>query len=200
MIDLSSVAATLRGSSTLASNGLVFVVVADVSLRESVEQLLECAGWRVEAFATGREFLSRSKTDAPSCLVLDADLADMSGLEVQQQLTASGRAMPTVFIAAHGDVPTTVLAMRAGAIEFLTKPFVDAALLLAVEYGIERSQSLRACETEGSALRALRLPDAARASGDGARDLRAAEQAGRRRAGHQRDHGQGAARAGDEKD
>jgi FixJ family two-component response regulator len=154
MIDLNSVASMSPASSTLASNAVVFVVVADVSARESLEALLECAGWCVEAFATGREFLSRPKADAPSCLILDADLAEMSGLDVQQQLTASGRAMPTVFITAHGDIPTTVLAMRAGAIEFLTKPFVDAELLVAVEYGIERSQSLRAREAEGSALRA----------------------------------------------
>jgi FixJ family two-component response regulator len=135
-------------------DGVVFVVDDDVSVRESVELLTRWAGWSVEVFSTAEDFLSHPKVDAPSCLVLDVNLPGLSGLALQKRLAESGREMPTVFVTGHGDIPMTVQAMKAGAIEFLTKPFVDADLLSAVEHGIERSQSTRSKEAERRALRA----------------------------------------------
>jgi FixJ family two-component response regulator len=154
MIDLNSVVSKRSGESTLQPRGVVFIVDDDVSVRESVDALIRWAGWSVEAFATGEEFLSRPKVDAPSCLILDLNLPDMSGLDLQQRMTESGEEMPTVFIAGQGDIPTTVQAMRAGAIEFLMKPFGDTELLHAVEQGIERSRSARAREARLATLRA----------------------------------------------
>jgi FixJ family two-component response regulator len=147
-------ASNLSDPSTAHANGVVFVVDDDVAVRESVNSLIRWAGWSVEVFATAGAFLSRATVDAPSCLVLDLDLPDMSGLDLQRRMAESGHEMPTVFITGHGDIATTVQAMKAGAIEFLTKPFVDTALLHAVEDGIERSHSARARKAELSALRA----------------------------------------------
>jgi FixJ family two-component response regulator len=135
--------------------GIVFVVDDDVSVRESVDLLIRCAGWSVELFATAADFLSRPKVDAPSCLILDVDLPDLSGLDLQRRMAESGQGMPTVFITGHADIPMTVQAMKAGAIEFLTKPFVDQDLLNAVEHGIERSHSARFREAELRRLGAL---------------------------------------------
>src|SRR6476661_5690150 len=101
---------------------IVFVVDDDISVRESLEQLIRTAGWQAETFASAREFLSRPPPAAPCCLVLDVTLPGLSGLELQQQL-AERTAMPIIFITGHGDVPMTVQAMKAGAVEFLTKPF-----------------------------------------------------------------------------
>lgn len=136
------------------SDGVVFVIDDDVSVRESVDLLVGWAGWRVELFATAAEFLSRPEVDAPSCLILDVALPDLSGLELRQRMVESGQDMPTVFITGHGDIRMTVQAMKAGAIEFLTKPFVDEDLLNAVEHGIERSRSTRVEEAERRTLRA----------------------------------------------
>jgi FixJ family two-component response regulator len=154
MTSTNSVASNLPVASTPHPHGVVFVVDEDVAVRESVDSLIRYAGWRVEVFATAGDFLSRVAVDAPSCLVLDVALPDMSGLDLQRRMTESGCDMPTVFITGHGDIPTTVLAMKAGAIEFLTKPFVDTELLHAVEYGIERSHCARARKAELSRLRA----------------------------------------------
>jgi FixJ family two-component response regulator len=121
----------------------VFVIDEDASVRKAVDLLLRCAGWRVELFATAEAFLSRPKVDAPSCLILDVHLPGLSGLDLQRRMIASGQHMPAVFITSHGDIPTTVQAMKAGAIEFLTKPFVDEDLLNAVEQAIERSRAAR---------------------------------------------------------
>jgi len=140
--------------STPSSTGVVFVVDDDISVRESVDQLVRWPGWSVEVFATAADFLSRTKVDGPSCLVLDVDLPDLSGLALQQQMTASGESMPTIFITGHGDIPMTVQAMRAGAIDFLTKPVADTDLLTALEHGIERSRSTRLVEAELRILRA----------------------------------------------
>jgi FixJ family two-component response regulator len=134
--------------------GVVFVVDDDVSVRESVDLLARWAGWSVEVFATAEAFLSRRKVDAPSCLILDVHLPDVSGLDLLQQMSESGQGMPTVFVTGHGDIPMTVRAMRAGAIDFLTKPFVDTDLLTALEHGIERSQSARLEEAQVRMLRA----------------------------------------------
>ena len=117
---------------------VVFVVDDDVSVRESLELLIRSAGWQPKTFASAQEFLSRPQPTAPCCLVLDVTLPGLNGLELQQQLV--GRTdMPIIFITGHGDVPMTVQAMKAGAVEFLTKPFKDDVLLDAIRGAIERS-------------------------------------------------------------
>ncbi len=131
---------------------IVFVVDDDVSVRESLELLIKTVGWRPETFASAQEFLSRPRPTVPCCLVLDVTLPGLSGLELQEQL-ADRTDMPIIFITGHGDVPMTVQAMKAGAIEFLTKPFNDTVLLDAIQGAIERSRTAR---REDSALRVLR--------------------------------------------
>ena len=118
---------------------IVFVVDDDISVRESLELLIRTAGWQPETFASSQEFLSRVHTTVPCCLVLDVTLPGLNGLELQQQL-AERTAMPIIFITGHGDVPMSVHAMKAGAVEFLTKPFKDDVLLDAIHGGIERSR------------------------------------------------------------
>jgi FixJ family two-component response regulator len=120
---------------------IVFVVDDDVSVRRSLELLLEAAGWQHEAFASAQEFLQRPRPEAPSCLVLDVSLPDLDGLELQQQLAHDRIDMPIIFISGHGDVPMTVRAMKAGAIEFLTKPLVGEVLMTAIRYAIEQSRT-----------------------------------------------------------
>jgi FixJ family two-component response regulator len=130
---------------------IVFIVDDDVSVRESLDSLIRFEGWQSETFATAEEFLSRPRTDAPSCLVLDVGLPDLNGLDLQKRL--SGRAdMPIIFITGYGDVPTTVRAMKAGAVEFLTKPFADDVLLNAIREAVARSQAALA---DASDLRVL---------------------------------------------
>ena len=120
---------------------LVFVVDDDVSLRESLAALIRGAGWQVETFASAREFLSRPRARAPSCLVLDVFLPDLNGLDLQKLLASNRNDVPIVFIAGFVDVPTTVRAMKAGAFEFLTKPLVDDVILVAVRHALARSQA-----------------------------------------------------------
>jgi len=110
-------------------------------VRESLELLIITAGWRPETFASAHEFLNRPRVLAPSCLVLDLSLPDLNGLELQKRVAADRPDMPIIFITGHGDVPTTVRAMKAGAVEFLTKPFSDEALLGAINHAIERSRA-----------------------------------------------------------
>jgi FixJ family two-component response regulator len=131
---------------------IVFVVDDDVSVRESLELLIENAGWRPETFASAQEFLSRSRATVPSCLVLDVTLPGLNGLELQRQLTDRTE-MPIIFITGYGDVPMSVRAMKAGAVEFLTKPFRDDVLLDAIRDAIERS---RAALRHDSEMRSLR--------------------------------------------
>jgi FixJ family two-component response regulator len=131
---------------------IVFVVDDDVSVRESLELLISTAGWQPETFASAQEFLSRLRPTVPCCLVLDVTLPGLSGLELQQQL-AERTDMPIIFITGHGDVPMTVQAMKAGAVEFLTKPFKDDVLLDAIRSAIERS---RAALRQNSQTRVLR--------------------------------------------
>lgn len=118
---------------------IVFVVDDDVSIRESLESLIRWAGWRPETFSSAQEFLSRPAVDAPSCLVLDVRLPDLNGLDLQKRIAADQSAMPIIFLTGYGDVPMTVRAMKAGAVEFLTKPFESDALLDAIRHAIERS-------------------------------------------------------------
>src|SRR4026207_1131726 len=110
---------------------IVFVVDDDVSVRESVELLIKSAGWKPETFASAQEFLSRPAVTVPSCLVLDVTLPGLNGLELQQRL-AERTDMPIIFITGYGDIPMSVRAMKAGAVEFLTKPFNDDVLLHAI--------------------------------------------------------------------
>jgi FixJ family two-component response regulator len=131
---------------------IVFVVDDDVSVRESLELLIRAAGWQPETFASAMEFQSRPHSTVPSCLVLDVTLPGLSGLELQQQL--AGRTdMPIIFITGHGDVPMTVQAMKAGAVEFLTKPFTNDVLLDAIGGAIERSRTAVRQEYEMRAVR-----------------------------------------------
>jgi FixJ family two-component response regulator len=130
---------------------VIFVVDDDVSVRESLELLILCAGWRPETFESAEEFLERSRADGPSCLVLDVTLPNLNGLDLQKRII-DRTDMPVIFITGYGDVPTTVQAMKAGAVEFLTKPFGDDVLLNAISQAIERSRTALAHESE---LRAL---------------------------------------------
>jgi FixJ family two-component response regulator len=127
---------------------IVFVVDDDISVRESLESLIRCAGWEAETFASGEEFLGRSRALGPSCLVLDVSLPDLNGLELQSRIGGDRAEMPIIFITGHGDVPMTVRAMKAGAVEFLTKPFGDEVLLNAIRDAIERSLAALAHDAE----------------------------------------------------
>ncbi len=117
----------------------VFVVDDDVSVRESLEALIHFAGWQVEIFETAQEFLAHSRPPAPGCLVLDVALPDLGGLELQQHLGEDQAELPIIFITGKGDVPITVKAMKAGAVEFLTKPIDQDGLLRAIEDALARS-------------------------------------------------------------
>jgi FixJ family two-component response regulator len=132
---------------------IVFVVDDDISVRESLELLIRSAGWQPETFASAQEFLSRPRVLAPSCLVLDVALPGLNGLEVQERVALDRKHMPIIFITGYGDVPTTVQAMKAGAVEFLTKPFNDEALLSAIQQALERSRIALDHETELLGLR-----------------------------------------------
>ncbi len=132
---------------------VVFVVDDDVSVRESLEALIREEGWQPKTFASAGEFLSHPRVSGPSCLVLDVTLPDLNGLDLQQRVATDRTDMPIIFITGHGDVPVSVQAMKAGAVEFLTKPFGDELLLSAIRHAIERSKAALAHEAEIRALR-----------------------------------------------
>jgi FixJ family two-component response regulator len=132
---------------------IVFVVDDDVSVRESLELLIRCEGWQPETFASAQEFLARPRVDAPSCMILDVRLPDLTGLELQKRIGVDRIEMPIIFITGHGDVPMTVQAMKAGAVEFLTKPFRDEVLLNAIRDALERSRASLDREAEMRAIR-----------------------------------------------
>ena len=132
---------------------MVFVVDDDVSVRESLELLIKFAGWQPETFASAEEFLARPRVETPNCLVLDVSLPDLNGLELQKLIAMDRVDMPIIFITGHGDVPMTVQAMKAGAVEFLTKPIDDDALLSAIKSAIKRSTAALDDQTELQALR-----------------------------------------------
>jgi len=127
---------------------IVFVVDDDISVRESVELLIRCEGWQPETFASGQEFLTRPRALVPSCLVLDFSLPGLNGLELQKRVAVERPDMPIIFITGYGDVPMTVQAMKAGAVEFLTKPFGEDALLSAIRAALERSRVALSREAE----------------------------------------------------
>jgi len=120
---------------------IVFVVDDDVSVRESLELLIRCEGWEPQTFASAQEFLARPRAVVPSCLVLDISLPGLNGLDLQKQVAVERSEMPIIFITGYGDVPKTVQAMKAGAVEFLTKPFSDDVLLSAVRQALDRSET-----------------------------------------------------------
>jgi len=132
---------------------IVFVVDDDVSVREALELLIRFAGWQPETFASAQEFLARPRVLAPSCLVLDVSLPDLNGLDLQKLVAADRIDMPIIFITGYGDIPMTVQAMKAGAVEFLTKPFDDGVLLTAIRHAIERSAAVLDEEAELQELR-----------------------------------------------
>jgi FixJ family two-component response regulator len=134
-------------------SAIVFVVDDDVSVRESLEMLIRHAGWRPETFVSAMDFLARPRPKVPSCLVLDVTLPGLNGLELQQQLSERTE-MPIIFITGYGDVPMSVRAMKAGATEFLTKPFKDDVLLDAIRHAIDRSRDALREESELQVLRA----------------------------------------------
>ncbi|HXJ01094.1 MAG TPA: response regulator [Micropepsaceae bacterium] len=132
---------------------IVFVVDDDVSVRESLELLIRCEGWQPQLFASAQEFLCHPRVQVPSCLVLDVNLPGLNGLDLQERVAADRMDMPIIFVTGYGDVPMTVQAMKAGAIEFLTKPFRDEALLGAIRHAIELSTNSLGDEAEIRALR-----------------------------------------------
>jgi FixJ family two-component response regulator len=138
--------------SLASTTPIVFVVDDDVSVRESLELLIRNEGWQAETFESALEFLARPRVFAPSCLVLDVSLPDLNGLDLQKRVVDRSD-MPIIFITGYGDVPMTVQAMKAGAVEFLTKPFSADVLLSAIRNAIERSQSALGHEAEMRALR-----------------------------------------------
>jgi RNA polymerase sigma factor (sigma-70 family) len=132
---------------------MVFVVDDDPSVRRGLKRLIGCVGLQVELFGSGQEFLASEHPNVPSCLVLDIRLPGISGLNLQQQLAKTNVQIPIIFISAHGDVPMTVRAMKAGAVEFLTKPFRDQDLLDAIHLALEKDRDRRQQEAELAALR-----------------------------------------------
>ena len=133
---------------------IVFVVDDDPSVRRSIKRLIASVGLQVELFGSAQEFLLGKRPDAPSCLVLDIRLPGISGLDFQHELAEANIHIPIIFITAHGDIPMTVRAMKAGAVEFLTKPFRDQDLLDAIQRALERDRARRQGETEIAVLRA----------------------------------------------
>ena len=136
-----------------AAVSTVFVIDDDGGMRQAIQDLVESVGLRAEAFASGEEFLEKPRTADPSCLVLDVRLPQMSGLEFQQKLAELGVRIPIIFITAHGDIPMSVRALKAGAVEFLTKPFRDQDLLDSIQQALQRDRAAREQLTESNELR-----------------------------------------------
>jgi len=132
---------------------MVFVVDDDISVRESLELLIQNEGWQAKTFESAQEFLDYRRALIPSCLVLDLSLPGLNGLELQKRVAVERPEIPIIFITGHGDIPKTVEAMKCGAVEFLTKPFNDEILLTAVQRALERSRLVLAHETEMQELR-----------------------------------------------
>jgi FixJ family two-component response regulator len=135
------------------ADAIVFVVDDDPSIREAIESLVKLAGLRVEAFGTAQEFLRNERPDLPGCVVLDVELPGLSGLDLQRELAAHGIKLPIIFITGYGDIPMSVRAMKAGATEFLTKPFRDQDLLDAIQQALERDRAARQHSSETAELR-----------------------------------------------
>lgn len=136
-----------------AAEAMVFVVDDDVGTRESLKNLIRSVGLRVEAFASAQDFLRSTRPDVPGCLVLDVRLPGLSGLDLQKRMAEVELEIPIVFITGHGDIPMSVRAMKAGAVEFLTKPFRDQELLDAIQQALDRDRNAREQRAEVQALR-----------------------------------------------
>ncbi len=134
-------------------DAIVFVVDDDLSIREAIQSLVRLEGLRVETFATAQDFLRRKRPDLPGCVVLDVELPGLSGLDLQRELAAHGIKLPIIFITGYGDIPMSVRAMKAGATEFLTKPFRDQDLLDAIQQALERDRAARRHSKEIAELR-----------------------------------------------
>jgi FixJ family two-component response regulator len=132
---------------------IVFVIDDDVSVRESLELLIACEGWQPETFASAQEFLDRPRALVPSCLVLDVSLPGLNGLDLQNRIAVERIDMPIIFVTGHGDIPMTVQALKAGAVEFFTKPFTDEVLLSAIRRALEHSRLVLSHEADLQALR-----------------------------------------------
>jgi len=132
---------------------VVFIVDDDFSVRESLDLLIRTAGWQPETYASAKAFLARAPVPGPSCLVLDVSLPDLTGLDLQQRIGPDRSDLPIIFITGHGDIPMSVRAMKAGAVEFLTKPFDAEMLLQAIAGAIERSRTARGRQVELQKLR-----------------------------------------------
>jgi FixJ family two-component response regulator len=127
----------------MTADAIVFVVDDDEGMRQSLKNLIGSVGLRVETFASAQEFLRSKLTDVPGCLVLDVRLPGLSGLDLQKRMVEAGIEIPIIFITGHGDIPMTVRAMKAGAVEFLTKPFRDQDLLDAIQQALDRDRAAR---------------------------------------------------------
>jgi len=141
------------GSSMIESEPFVFVVDDDLSVRRSTERLIRAAGLKVQTFTSAEEFLKNARFEGPACLVLDVRMPGFSGMDLQSELTQSGIHIPIIFITGHGDIPMSVRAMKAGAVEFLTKPFRSRSLLEAVRAAIETDRSAHKARSETGELR-----------------------------------------------
>ena len=135
------------------ADAVVFVVDDDVAMRRSLENLIRSVGLRVETFASAQEFLRSNREDVPGCLVLDVRLPGLSGLDLQKRMAEADIEIPIIFITGHGDIPMTVQAMKAGAVEFLPKPFRDQELLDAIQQALERDRKCREQRAEVEVLR-----------------------------------------------
>lgn len=182
------------------STPVVFVVDPDRAVRESLERLMRCEGWHPESFASAEEFLAHPLEVAPGCLTLDVSLPGLSGLELQKRAAVECPHIPTIFLTANDHIPTTVEAMKAGAVEFLIKPFRDNELLRAVREALERSRLVLAKKAEKQALQECYASLSPRTAGHGAGILRVDKQAGRRQTRHQRNYGESAPRPSDAED
>jgi len=136
------------------SDAVIAIVDDDASVREGLQSLMRSAGWKAETFASAQEFLARPGADVPGCLILDLQLPGLSGLDLQKRMAEAGLETPIVFLTGHGNIPASVQAMKAGAIEFLTKPFEEQDLLRAIQEAVERDQRAR---QQRAALRELQL-------------------------------------------
>ena len=134
-------------------DSIVFVVDDDPSFRRSTERLLRTAGFTIQSFASAQEFLHNPRPDVPACLVSDVRMPGLSGLDLQRELAKAGIMIPIIFVTGHGDIPTSVQAMKAGAVEFLTKPFREKKLLDAIEQALKRDCATRKEQTKLSELR-----------------------------------------------
>ena len=131
----------------------MFVVDDDVSVRESLELLIRYAGWQAQTFESADQFIARPPLLGPSCLILDIAMPGLNGLDLQKRIAADRASLPIIFITGHGDVPMTVQAIKAGAVEFLTKPFSDEVMLIAIANALERSRAALDAQAQMNALR-----------------------------------------------